>query len=66
VTAQQAEWKPAPQRHSIWQIVRHVTSAIPTFAGARDRPIALRVAQAATHDIYHAGQIKYIRALQGV
>jgi uncharacterized damage-inducible protein DinB len=25
LTAAQAAWKPAPQRHSIWQIVNHVT-----------------------------------------
>ena len=24
LTAQQASWKPAPQRHSIWQIVEHI------------------------------------------
>ena len=25
LTAGQASWKPAPERHSIWQIVRHMT-----------------------------------------
>jgi len=25
LNAQQAAWRPAPERHSIWQIVRHVT-----------------------------------------
>ena len=127
LNASQAAWKPAPARHSIWQIVRHVilwkqslldaldgqvqdfkalealdwldasgddkawhddiarlreismeikrrvtslddagvSRAIPTFTGLRDRPLALRVMQAATHDIYHSGQIKYLRALQG-
>ena len=25
LTAEQAAWKPGPERHSIWQIVRHVT-----------------------------------------
>lgn len=126
-TASQAAWKPGPDRHSIWQIVRHVilwkqslldaldgqirdfkalealdwpdasgddnawhgdiarlrdismeikrrvaglddagvVHPIPTYSGLRDQPIALRVMQAATHDIYHAGQIQYIRALQG-
>jgi hypothetical protein len=24
LTAEQAAWKPSPERHSIWQIVRHV------------------------------------------
>ncbi len=24
LTAEQAAWKPGPERHSIWQIVRHV------------------------------------------
>lgn len=127
LTARQAAWKPAPERHSIWQIVRHVilwkqsvldtwdgrvpdfkalesldwgdvagtddawradvtrlrdismeikqrvgaldevgvARSMPSYAGLPDRPIALRVTQAATHDIYHAGQIRYIRALQG-
>jgi DinB superfamily len=25
LTAAQVSWKPGPDRHSIWQIVRHVT-----------------------------------------
>ena len=134
LTAAQASWKPAPDRHSIWQIVRHVThwkratleawqGAQPLFRGRdaterfndimrtdwqdasgtdanwqadvraltevsqaiRERaqalelesllrpfpgeawgPAALRVLRMATHDIYHAGQIRYIRALQGI
>jgi uncharacterized damage-inducible protein DinB len=127
LTAPQAAWKPAPERHSIWQIVRHiilwkqslldawdgragdfkaleaqdwreasgddqawhadvrrlrevsteikrriealdetgVEQSIPTYAGLRDRPLAHRVMHAATHDSYHAGQIRYIRAMQG-
>jgi uncharacterized damage-inducible protein DinB len=127
LNASQAAWKPASERHSIWQIIKHVilwkqslldawdgkvqdfkavealdwpdasgddkawhddiarlteismeikrrvaslddegvAAAIPTFTGLRDRPLALRVMHAATHDIYHSGQIKYLRALQG-
>jgi DinB superfamily len=133
LTAAQAAWKPGPNRHSIWQIVRHVTrwkqatleawqGARPLFSGhtetqrfnelmrtdwcgasgtdedwqadvralhdvslaVRDRagnadaedllrpfpgedwgPAVLRVLRMATHDIYHAGQIRYLRALQG-
>ncbi len=134
LTAQQAAWKPAPERHSIWQIVRHVNhwkratlgawdGSRPLFslvssdteyyleaertdwpdvfgddtAWRRDRdalhavshqvaaraaaldpdallkpfpgeemPAVLRLLRMATHDIYHAGQIRYLRALQGV
>jgi uncharacterized damage-inducible protein DinB len=39
---------------------------IPTYAGEPDQPLAIRLARMATHDIYHAGQIRYIRALQGL
>lgn len=125
--AGQAAWKPSPERHSIWQIVRHIThwkravleawegrspdfevlersdwqevsgddstwqedvralhevservrervkalddaalsDAIITYAGFPDQPAAIRLARMATHDSYHAGQIQYIRALQG-
>ena len=134
LTAAQAAWRPDPSRHSIWQIVRHVThwkratlaaweGTHPLFVGrdATDRfhevmrtdwhdasgtdgdweadvralhdvslairerarnaetedlmrpfpgedwgPAVLRVLRMATHDIYHAGQIRYLRALQGV
>ena len=30
-----------------------------------DMPAVLRVLRMATHDPYHAGQIRYLRALQG-
>ena len=30
-----------------------------------DMPAVLRLLRMATHDIYHAGQIRYLRALQG-
>ena len=30
-----------------------------------DMPGVLRVLRMATHDAYHAGQIRYLRALQG-
>ncbi len=128
LTAKQAAWKPAPQRHSIWQIVRHVihwkrgvlqawdgtppdyaalqkrdwgevsgdeaawqadvkmlhalsqqlnervnradqaelSGLLDTYKGRAQQPKAIRIARVATHDIYHAGQIRYIRALQGV
>ncbi len=128
ITARQAAWKPAPERHSIWQIVRHVThwkqgvlaaldgnppdygtientdwpeisgddgawradvralhavsmklkervaaasdrdlsSPIATYKGVADQAMAIRVVRTATHDIYHAGQIRYLRALQGI
>ena len=133
LTAAQAAWRPSPNRHSIWQIVRHVTrwkqatlaawqGSQPLFSGqnaterfdelmrtdwydasgadaewqadvralhdvsqaVRDRagnadaedllrpfpgenwPAVVRVLRMATHDIYHAGQIRYLRALQGV
>jgi uncharacterized damage-inducible protein DinB len=129
LTAAHAVWKPTPQRHSIWQIVQHVTrwkrasfdawrgkkpdyaavdrgdwqeisgsdaawrqdaqalreisQEIMTWArelteaevsrpvGGEDaadatKALAVRVQRMATHDIYHAGQIRYLRALQGV
>ncbi len=129
LTAMQAAWKPAPPRHSIWQIVRHVTrwkvAAFDDWRGGKpnyteiDRgdwqeasgsdatwqrdvqalrevsqqimtwtqglteaelsraaggegaadaanALAVRMQRMGTHDIYHAGQIRYLRALQGV
>jgi hypothetical protein len=35
------------------------------FPGEEFGPAVLRVFRMATHDVYHAGQIRYIRALQG-
>lgn len=128
LTAVEAEWKPSPERHSIWQIVRHlilwkqaVLSAwdgappdgaqisdqdwqeargseddwqrdrqalldiseqflararalndaelaqpIAWYASGETQPLALRIVRTTTHDIYHSGQIRYIRALQGI
>ena len=129
LTALQAEWKPSPERHYIWQIVRHVIHWKRGVLAALDghpvdylelertdwpevsgddaawqadvrelhriyqefrrrlealddaalslpqvpykgkpewaQPLGIRLVRAATHDIYHAGQIRYIRALQG-
>jgi uncharacterized damage-inducible protein DinB len=127
LTAGQAAWKPGPERHSIWQIVRHITlwtqgvleawdghppdmkaieardwgeatgddaawqadvralhdvtakikarveasdeafleGKMPSYQGVRDQTAVLRLLAMATHDVYHAGQIRYIRALQG-
>ena len=129
LTALQAEWKPSPERHSIWQIVRHVIHWKRGVLAALDghpvdylelertdwpevsgddaawqadvrelhriyqefrrrlealddaalslpqvpykgkpewaQPLGIRLVRVATHDIYHAGQIRYIRALQG-
>ncbi len=127
LTAAQAAWKPAPERHSIWQIVRHlilwkrgvldawdgdppdgeqlaaddwkevagseadwerdrrtllaISTQFLTRAQALDdaglsqqivwyksgatQPLAVRVVRTTTHDVYHAGQIMYLRALQG-
>jgi hypothetical protein len=127
LTAAQAAWKPAPARHSIWQIVRHVTlwkqsvldglagrpadadvlermdwqevagddaawrqdvarlheivrqlkqvalaadgamltALVPTVQDAPPQPLMQRLLRQATHDSYHAGQIQYVRALQG-
>jgi uncharacterized damage-inducible protein DinB len=129
LTAEQAAWKPSPERHSIWQIVRHVIhwkrGVLQSWAGdppdyevmTRDdwpeasidqaawdsdvralnelydefhrrlesaadedmqgslkayqqspRPaqIAKRLSAVFAHDAYHAGQIQYVRALQGI
>jgi uncharacterized damage-inducible protein DinB len=129
LTAGQAAWKPSPERHSIWQIVRHVIrwkrGALQSWAGdppdyemmtrgdwqevngdqvawdldvrtlnelydefhrrldtvadedvqgsfkayqqsPRPTQIAKRLSAVFTHDAYHAGQIQYLRALQGI
>lgn len=129
LTAEQAAWKPAPARHSIWQIVRHVlhwkrgviaaldgrpmdvdvlertdwaevsgddaawqadvrelhtiyqefrrrlepmaeggfSQTYVPYQGKEEwsQPLALRLIRVFTHDIYHAGQVRYLRALQG-
>jgi len=128
LTAAQPAWKPAPERHSIWQIVRHLnlwkggvidawsgnrregkelkardwgeaagseadwerdlqtllaisvdllsrvhalddaglSRSIDWYKGRHRQPIAMRVVRTTTHDAYHAGQIQYLRVLQGV
>lgn len=128
LTAAHAAWKPTPERHSIWQIVRHlilwkrgvlhawngnppdpeqlsvsdwqrvggdeadwerdrqtlleISTQFLTRAQALDdaglskqivwynngatQPLAVRVVRTTTHDAYHAGQIRYLRALQGI
>lgn len=128
VTAAQASWKPAQERHSIWQIVRHMTQwmeagldaiearpkvyeelsqldwrpasgderewqadverlhrayrhlkerltamgdedlagMLEPYRGKPRYETAIRFLRAATHDTYHLGQIRYLRALQGV
>jgi uncharacterized damage-inducible protein DinB len=127
LTAAQAAWKPGPRRHSIWQIVRHITlwkqavldaldgrvpseraleqadwpevsgddaawqadvcalhavsqqliarAAVatdeemarpaPTYQEYPGQVLAVRLVRTFTHDSYHAGQIRYLRALQG-
>ncbi len=125
LTAVQAAWKPHPDRHSIWQIVRHLalwkqytleewdggqpdpkrymgrdwgapsggeqawdadlrqlTETFQALLGRAaslsdadllepmprrpDQSRALALLDLATHDAYHAGQIRHLRALQGV
>ncbi len=127
LTAAQAAWKPAPERHSIWQITLHMAhwmdAGLDALAGEpqvyedlqrsdwhvpsgdegawradverlhtayrqlkerlhamtekdlsgmlepyQGKPwyaAAMRFARTATHDTYHLGQIRYLRALQG-
>lgn len=123
LTASQASWKPSPQRHSIWQIVRHLirwkqavyedwqgsapdyqridaedwqeasgdeaawradVEALEAIAlkytaflerlseqdldrtvPGLNQPVGLSIMEMGTHDIYHAGQIRYVRALLG-
>jgi uncharacterized damage-inducible protein DinB len=36
------------------------------YKGGWAQPLAMRIVRATTHDIYHAGQIMYLRALQGI
>lgn len=128
VTATQASWKPSPERHSIWQIVRHMTQwmeagfhaieaepqvyedlqksdwrpvsgddrewqsdverlhrayrqlkerltamsdddlgeMIEPYRGKPRYETAFRFIRTATHDTYHLGQIRYLRALQSL
>jgi uncharacterized damage-inducible protein DinB len=128
LTAEQAAWTPAPDRHSIWQIVRHLLlwdrgmlqawdgdppdqtqmeegdwtdargdqvawdrdvralhdlyddirrrvesgegadldAARPWYQGGRPRSVASRILHMIAHDVYHTGQIQYLRALQGI
>jgi len=128
LTAAQAAWKPAPERHSIWQIVRHLilwkrgvlaawdgnppdgeqlsaadwkqaagseaewerdrrtlleistqfltrtqalddaglSKPVVWYKGGATQPLVVRVVRTTTHDVYHAGQIRYLRALQGI
>lgn len=124
LTADQAAWKPEKERHSIWQIVRHIThwkrSVIERWQGEspdsdalnaadwkdvsgdqtaweRDVQTLLEVSRQiremivqwddeelirppatsskpkiftemdlCCHDAYHTGQIRYLRALQGL
>jgi uncharacterized damage-inducible protein DinB len=128
LTAAAAAWKPAPARHSIWQIVRHLilwkrgvlqawdgdppdgqkidaddwrevaggeaewetdrqtlldfsiefltraqaldetafSKQITWYKGGFSQPLAMRLIRTTTHDIYHTGQIMYLRALQGI
>ncbi len=128
LTAAEAAWKPAPARHSIWQIVRHLilwkrgvlqawdgdppdghalgaadwheisgsdadwerdrrtlldistefltrvqslddaalSRRITWYKGGVTQPLAMRIVRTTTHDIYHAGQIMYLRTLQGI
>ena len=127
LTSGQASWKPTPERHSIWQIVRHMThwmdagidalagrphvnedlersdwaavsggeeewqadlarlqqgyrrfkerlqsmseedlaAMIEPYQGMSRYPTAIRFIKTATHDTYHIGQIRYLRALRG-
>ena len=127
LSAAAAGWKPAPRRHSIWQIVRHLirwkrgilqaldgdpperaeleggdwleisgeesawradveallrlsqdllararamdeaelSRPVVWYRGwTKTQPVAVRLLRRATHDSYHAGQIRQIRALQ--
>lgn len=128
LTAAEAAWKPAPARHSIWQIVRHLilwkggvldawdgtppdgetlaaadwheakgrdadwdrdrrtlleiseqflsrarglddaalARPMVWYRGGNTQPLAMRLVRTTTHDLYHAGQIMYLRALQGI
>lgn len=129
LTAEQAAWKPSPERHSIWQIVRHIIhwkrgvlqaldgdppdyepldrtdwqgvsgdqtrweadvralnetytefrqkletlgddglqqALLAYQQSAQPTVVGRRLLWVFTHDAYHAGQIQYLRALQGI
>ena len=36
------------------------------YKGGGTQPLAMRLVRTTTHDIYHSGQIRYLRALQGI
>jgi hypothetical protein len=42
-----------------------LSATIEPYQGRPGYPAAIRYARTATHDTYHLGQIRYLRALQG-
>jgi uncharacterized glyoxalase superfamily protein PhnB/uncharacterized damage-inducible protein DinB len=44
---------------------RDLSRPVVWYTAGNTQPLALRLVRTTTHDIYHAGQIRYIRALQG-
>jgi uncharacterized damage-inducible protein DinB len=45
---------------------RALSKQIVWYKGGATQPLAVRVVRTTTHDVYHAGQIRYLRALQGI
>ena len=43
-----------------------LSQRIAWYKGGVTQPLAMRVVRTTTHDIYHAGQTMYLRALQGI
>jgi hypothetical protein len=43
-----------------------LSAPISWYPGRHLQPLAIRVVRTTTHDAYHAGQIQYLRALQGL
>ncbi len=68
-----ASWRPAPSRHTIWELLEETHRALrDTVAtlGENDLarnvgsyPLAELIAGAAAHDRYHAGQIQLMKRL---
>ena len=75
-TGGQAEWE--PDRRTLLDLSEEflrrarglddaaLSRTMVWYATGERQPLALRIARTVTHDMYHVGQIQYLRALQGV
>src|SRR3990170_3525060 len=45
---------------------KELSRPIAWYTTGQTQPLAIRIVRTTTHDIYHSGQIRYLRALQGL